>query len=236
MPRIHQPLLDSPSTSSHMSAQDPDELFDVLTADGTATGMTKARHAVHRDGDWHRSLHVWVTGIADDGVPFLLLQRRGIEKDTWPGALDTTVGGHFRTGEALEQVVREVEEEIGVAVTPRNLRWLGTRVSVCDMPSLGIADRELQEVFLLRDDRPLESYHPNADEVMELVRVSLPALLPMLAGDTEQALAALLEASSGTVSQGEITRDGFVATIDAYVYRVAIAAGLVLGGERHVAI
>lgn len=219
-----------------MTAQDPDELFDVVLADGSATGMTKARHAVHRDGDWHRSLHVWVAGFGEDGVPFLLLQRRGFEKDTWPGALDATVGGHFRTGETLEQVVREVEEEIGVAVTPRNLRWLGTRVSVNDTPSLGIADRELQEVFLLRDDRPLETYRPNADEVEALIRASLPTLLAMFVGDAKQAPASMLEASSGTVSHGQVTRDDFVAAIDAYFYRIAIAAGLALRGERHVAI
>ncbi len=153
-----------------MIAQDPDELFDVLRADGRPTGVAKARHAVHRDGDWHRSLHVWVAGVGDEGIPFLMMQRRGLAKDTWPGALDATVGGHFRTGEQLEQVVREVEEEIGIAVTPADLRWFGTRVCVNDAPSLGIVDHELQEVFLLRDDRPLITYQPNAIEVDALVR------------------------------------------------------------------
>lgn len=219
-----------------MSAQDPNELFDVLRADGTLTGVAKARHAVHRDGDWHRSLHVWVAGIGEDSVPFLLLQRRGFEKDTWPGALDATVGGHFRTGETLEQAVREVEEEIGIAVTPRDLRRLGTRVCVDDAPALGIADHELQEVFLLQDDRLFESYRPNAIEVDALVRAPLPTLLPMLAGETREAPASVLEASSGAVSRTVITRDDFVTTIDDYFYRVAIAAGLALRGEQHVAI
>src|SRR5215211_8527831 len=94
-------------------AQDPTERFDVVNADGTPTGRTKARRDVHRDGDWHRAVHVWIAGIGRDGEPFLLFQRRGPEKDTWPNRLDETVGGHYRAGEQLRDSLREVEEEIG---------------------------------------------------------------------------------------------------------------------------
>jgi hypothetical protein len=38
-------------------------------------GVSKPRGAVHRDGDWHRSVHVWLT----DGSS-LLLQRRSAHK------------------------------------------------------------------------------------------------------------------------------------------------------------
>ena len=44
-------------------AQDPNEPFDVIRADGLPTGRVKARDAVHRDGDWHRAIHVWVAGF-----------------------------------------------------------------------------------------------------------------------------------------------------------------------------
>ena len=49
-------------------AQDPGELFDVVRGDGAPTGRIKPRAAVHRDGDWHRAVHVWVTGIEDSGA------------------------------------------------------------------------------------------------------------------------------------------------------------------------
>ncbi len=219
-----------------MIAQDPNELFDVLRADGSATGQVKARHAVHRDGDWHRSLHVWVAGFDATGEPFLLLQRRGKDKDVAPGILDATVGGHFRTGETLVQVVREVEEEIGISVTVADLRRLGTRASVVDALSLGIADRELQEVYLLRDDRPLTDYRLNAAEVDELVRVSLPALLAFLAGDVPELTARVLDAHTGEVREVTLDRSAFIASVDNYYYRVAVAVGFALRGERHVVI
>src|SRR5918997_4236655 len=135
-------------------AQDPNELFDIVNADGTPTGRIKPRRDVHRDGDWHRAVHVWLAGRGDDGEPFLLFQRRGAEKDTWPNRLDATVGGHYRAGEQLHDALREVEEELGVSMNLDHLRRLGTRIAVTEQ-EVGIRDRELQDVFLLRDDRPL---------------------------------------------------------------------------------
>ena len=98
-----------------------DELFDVLDAEGNLTGISKPRGEVHRDGDWHRGLHIWVYGFDPDGTPFMLFQRRSKTKDTWPGKLDVAVGGHYRAGESLAETLRETEEEIGLTtsvVTP----------------------------------------------------------------------------------------------------------------------
>jgi hypothetical protein len=53
-------------------------------------GVSKPRGNVHRDGDWHRSVHVWLT----DGA-CLLLQRRSIHKvgaATPPMAMDAIHG------------------------------------------------------------------------------------------------------------------------------------------------
>ena len=107
-------------------AQDPGEPFDVITADGKPTGRVKSRAEVHRDGDWHRAIHVWVAGVDDRGAPFLTFQRRSPHKDTWPARYDATVGGHYRAGETLAETVREVEEEIGIIPDPRELRPLGS--------------------------------------------------------------------------------------------------------------
>ena len=99
-----------------------DELFDVLDENGCPTGARKARGAVHRDGDWHGALHIWVGGIATGGRPFALFQRRSRSKDTWPGALDVAVGGHLRAGETLADAIREAEEEIGLVVAMEDCR------------------------------------------------------------------------------------------------------------------
>lgn len=147
-------------------AQDPDELFDVITEDGAPTGVVKRRADVHRDGDWHRAIHVWVWGVKDSEA-FLLYNLRGRHKDTWPGVLDVTVGGHLAAGETVEQAYREIEEEIGIVADPAKLHYLETR------KACGQVERELQDTFLYRDDRPLGDYRPNPAELEGLVELSL---------------------------------------------------------------
>jgi len=213
-------------------AQDPDEPFDTLREDGTPTGLVKARHAVHRDGDWHRVLHIWVTGIGPDGLPFLLLQRRGLGKDTHPGLLDVTVGGHYRAGETFADALREAEEEIGIVPDPARLHSLGQRRVTNIDPARGVTDREIQDVYLLRDDRPLSGYAPNPVELAALLRVPVTGLREMLDGTVPAVGVTVLDSATRSVSPGTITTADIVSTATAYVLRVATTAGLVIRGER----
>jgi isopentenyldiphosphate isomerase len=115
-------------------------------------GIRKARGLVHRDGDWHRSVHVWLLDEHDR----LLLQQRSIHKDTNPGCWDVSCAGHITAGdETLESAQRELDEEIGLRASLRALEeaWL------CTVPSQDAGStakhgdfvcREFQEVFLLR--------------------------------------------------------------------------------------
>lgn len=217
-----------------MQAQDPAERFDVVRADGRPTGRTKARSAVHRDGDWHRAIHVWVTGETPDG-PVLLFQQRSAAKDTWPGRLDATVGGHLRAGERIADALREVEEEIGVAVQPDALRRLGVRISVNEQEA-GVVDRELQDVFLLRDDRPLTAYRLHPAELAALVSFPLPALLTFLAGGAHTIAGVAIAPGAAATERRLFRRDDFIPTVDQYFYRVAIAADAALRGAQHVAV
>lgn len=70
------------------------EYFDLLSPTGEPLGITKERNAVHRDGDWHPSVHIFV--IQGDRV---LLQRRKWDKESFPGKLDLACTGHVDAGE-----------------------------------------------------------------------------------------------------------------------------------------
>jgi isopentenyldiphosphate isomerase len=157
------------------------ELFDVLDAEGRPLGIRKTRGDVHRDGDWHAAMHVWVGGVGEDG-PFVVFQRRSQTKDTWPGALDVAVGGHVRAGESFAETVREAEEEIGLAVTLADLVRIGRRFTGAP----GDGDREVQEVFATRSDLTLEAYVLHADEVDAVVSVLLGDALALFRGEIEE--------------------------------------------------
>jgi isopentenyldiphosphate isomerase len=215
-------------------AQDPDELFDIVTADGTPTGRTKRRADVHRDGDWHRAVHVWIYGIDDTG-PYLLLNQRGRHKDTWPLRLDATVGGHLGAGESVEDAFREVEEEVGVVPDVNDLYYLGRRFRSSGGELPGIIDREIQEVYLLRDCRPYLEFRPNPAELEGLVRISLGSALDLFAGNISIARGTRLRAEDRQFEWITVHVDDLLLLgDDNYFLNVATAIHRIIQGETAV--
>lgn len=148
------------------------ELLDVLTPDGTLTGIVKSKHDVHRDGDWHRAAHLWI--VATDGR--VLLQRRALVKHTWPGLWDISVAGHVAAGErAIDAAIREAREELGLAILSEELHFIGTipyHVVLRD----DYTENEIEEVFLLRRDLDPATLTLDPAEVAEVTWVHLDEL------------------------------------------------------------
>ncbi|PWA76984.1 nudix hydrolase [Artemisia annua] len=91
-----------------------EEEFDILTKTGLKTGFSKPRSAVHRDGDYHRAVHVWIFA---ESTQQLLLQKRADFKDSWPGLWDISNAGHVSAGDtSLITARRELQEELGVTL------------------------------------------------------------------------------------------------------------------------
>jgi len=154
----------------------------VLNPSGVPTGVFKARADVHRDGDLHRTLHLWL--VSGDRV---LMQRRAEGKDIEPGKIDVAVGGHFRAGETFLEALREADEELGLRVQPGELTYLGTFRATRHYP--GVTDDELQESYLLRRDAPLESYVLDPGEVDVLYELPLSGAIALYERGTPLAAA-----------------------------------------------
>lgn len=190
------------------AAAEAEERFDVLDAGGAPTGETKARAEVHRDGDWHRAVHVWIV----DGEDRVLLQRRSPFKDLAARRIDVTVGGHLRAGETWPQALREVEEELGLPVAVHEVRHLGTLAS--ERVYRDAVDREVQEVFALRHDQPLDHYRLHPDEVDVLYAVPLTRAIalyrdgrfvPAVGWDAQQRPADALLHEGDLIAEGRAT-------------------------------
>jgi isopentenyldiphosphate isomerase len=216
------------------TAQDPEEPFDIMTSLGEPTGRSKPRWQVHRDGDWHRSIHLWICGV-EQGVPFLDVQRRGLDKDNWPGMLDATVAGHLRAGEDIEAALREADEEVGLTITIRGVVHAGTHVSVED-GSGARKDREFQEILLARLDQPLSAYRPNADEVDGIVRLPLEDAIALLAGVRTAASGRIVRPDGLAAVVLDVTASDFIPSVDRYALRVAVACRRLIAGEHPVVV
>ena len=152
------------------------EQLELLDDEGNSLGRGKARAHVHVDGDWHRAFHLWVVR----GDRHVLVQRRAQSKDLEPGKVDVSVGGHVRFGEALPDVVREADEEIGLQVHPGDLDYLGTVRS--ERVYEAAIDREFQDSYVVRDERDLREFRIDCMEVLVLYEAPLDGLIDLCRG------------------------------------------------------
>ncbi|MEO5730367.1 MAG: NUDIX domain-containing protein [Byssovorax sp.] len=218
-----------------MPAQDLGELFDLFDRDGAPLGRSKPRRDVHRDGDWHRSLHIWVAlreGPDLPGAPrspHLLFQRRSPEKDTWPGALDAAVTGHLRAGESILDGLREAREEIGLELGPGDVVRLGLRR--CDEERGAIQDRELQEIFATATPLPLAFFQPDPDEVTSLVVIESEAAFALFRGERAEA-PAFEQRYGGAPTEIVVRAADFIPAADGYYAAVARSLGALLQGSE----
>jgi len=97
------------------------EILDVLDVQGNKTGNTKLRGEIHRDGDWHRTVHLWVITTHND----LFLQKRADGFWLGNGMLEATSVGHVSAGQTPEDtVLRECFEELGIELVSDQLEYL----------------------------------------------------------------------------------------------------------------
>jgi len=103
------------------------ELLDVVDENGIPTGETVTREEAHRRGIRHRTSHIWVIRI-HNGKAQVLLQKRSLNKDSYPGCYDISSAGHIPAGDGfLDSALRELKEELGVEANADELVYCGQR-------------------------------------------------------------------------------------------------------------
>ncbi|MCK4429514.1 MAG: NUDIX domain-containing protein, partial [Candidatus Aenigmarchaeota archaeon] len=117
----------------------------LIDENGNELGIKKERSEVHRDGDWHKGIHVWI--IVGNKI---LLQKRALEKDTFPDVLDVSCAGHVETGYNYnETAVRELKEELGIQVSAKELIFLERRKFETNDIPIKIINREFINIYIL---------------------------------------------------------------------------------------
>lgn len=129
-----------------------EELIDVLDKNGERTGLVETKPNVHRNRLKHAAVHVWI--YSKDGK--VLLQKRAITKQTWPGRYDVSAAGHVASGETpVSTAQREVAEELGLRIVPSGLNEIFTiSVNLEIMP--GYYENEFDYVYLYAVDGPFD--------------------------------------------------------------------------------
>lgn len=136
------------------------EYIDVLDENGNKTGETKSREEVHKQGLWHRTVHIWVVNSNKE----ILMQLRSPEKKSNPNKWTTSASGHLSAGdESVDGAVRELGEEIGLRVKPVELEYLFTIHE--HFTNDNMINNEIVDVYIIRKDIDINDITLQKEEV-----------------------------------------------------------------------
>ncbi len=164
----------------------PMELFDILNEDGTKTGVVRERGVAHREGSLHATSHIWIVreketaaepcGGETDGKKRpsfeVLLQKRSMEKDSYPGCYDISSAGHVAAGDGhLETALRELAEELGIEADAEDLEPVGICTGYEEETFRGkpFRDAERAQVYVYRRPVDIEKLKLQKEELDEVV-------------------------------------------------------------------
>lgn len=150
-----------------------DEYVDILDENGNYTGKALLKSEAHAKGLFHPTVHVWFYTTGGK----VLLQKRSLQKDTFPGYWDVSVAGHIGAGEApLTSALRETEEELGLHISEESLEKIGVSKSVKKHRN-NLTDCEFHHIYISRLTTPLNQLKLQKSEVDDIKLIAIEDFL-----------------------------------------------------------
>jgi isopentenyldiphosphate isomerase len=213
------------------------ENIDIYDANLGHKGVME-RIKAHKEGEWHRTFHCWVVSTEEGGS--LLFQQRSMKMKNFPGLLDVSAAGHIEAGEAIEEGVRELNEELGIEIDESKLIRLGERIEVADQAN-GQRNREYQSVYMYLTSQPISSYKPEEYEVTALVLLNIQDGFKLFRGEVEKVT---MKGCSYEINENgiwepftlEATTKSFLPRIQQYYLTSLIMAERLLDGNTNLSI
>lgn len=141
-----------------------EEYFDILDENGNKINLIKKRTEVHRDGDWHKAVHIWIVNENGD----ILLQRRASNKDSYPNMLDISCAGHLSArDDSITGALRELKEELSLEINPNELNYI-TTLKRSSEDEDKFVDNEFDDLYLLRTNKKIEDLTYQKEEISEI--------------------------------------------------------------------
>lgn len=136
------------------------EMVDLYDENRLPLGKTAERHAPKGKGEYRMVVHVCVFNSRGQ----LLIQKRTMEKQIWPGMWDVSVGGGVDAGETSRQgAEREFREELGYPLDLTGVR-----------PSVTVNfDGGYDDFYIVKKDLDETRFNLQKEEVSAVRWVSL---------------------------------------------------------------
>jgi len=140
-----------------------DELIDICDEANNPTGVQKMKSEAHKDGLWHRAVHIWLYNSKGE----ILLQWRAKNKLLYPDMWDISAAGHVSAGEdPITSGLREINEEIGLNVKKEDLLFF--KIKKVSAFYKAIKNNEFYYVYFLKHDGDPKKLKLQKEEVQDI--------------------------------------------------------------------
>ncbi|MBR4510765.1 MAG: NUDIX domain-containing protein [Ruminococcus sp.] len=155
-----------------------DEFLNLIDSEARLTSVAKPRSLVHRDGELHPAVHIWIIKRKDMGI-YVLLQKRSHDKNIHPDCYDVSAAGHVAQGEEFRSTaVRETAEELGLKIHGSRLELIGLHRN--QYISGDINDNELRAIYLCREEVDADRLVLQSAEVSDVCWAEIDELLAVM--------------------------------------------------------
>lgn len=167
------------------------EYLDYYDEEGNYLGF-ETRDVIHREGLWHKTVQNWLYTM-DGKIIFQI--RKDSEK------FYTSSSGHVDKGETLEEaLVREMNEELGIIVDPKDAKIIDHVTWVMDkVKSNGfvLKDRAKSTFFLIPYRGDCSDFSFDPEEVLGVVFVDARETLEMFEKNKGKIDAMIVQTENG---------------------------------------
>ncbi|MCB9823062.1 GNAT family N-acetyltransferase [Candidatus Nomurabacteria bacterium] len=202
---------------AELSRNEHEHQVDVLTLpDLKPSGMTQSIVSAIRSNSWLHTSDVWLYRTKPELQ--LLFQQRPLNSPSYAGKLDCSAAGYLMAGESAKAGgARELYEELGVKVDPKDLTSSGRRLNAI-IDHRGRERRIVANINIYQWEHELSDLKIDSKEVNAVFWVKAKDLLRIESGGK---LKAVGEDSKGNKLEEEFGFDDFAYNIDGYYFRIA---------------
>jgi len=155
-------------------------ILEIIDENDKVVGK-ETRHEIHKNGLLHREIHVWLY----NGEGELFFQKRANDKDTFPGLLDASVGGHVEVGDSYEETaVKEIKEETGLEIKSKDLKLIAKIRQVAEDKITNTVNNSIKYIYACRYDGPVGKLRVEKGKATGFEIVKINSLFKMT--DTEK--------------------------------------------------
>lgn len=175
MLKIHEQGTERVILYKSIFADEQKEHFRLFDEKGEPLELIKERNAVHRDGNLHGAVHIWIMekyekSTGEEGIR-VLLQKRSANKDSFPNCFDCSCAGHLDAGEDfISAALRELLEELSFEADEEDLEFLFKQIVGGEyrFHDADFKNHELNYVYLLKKPVHIEVLNFQKEEIQGL--------------------------------------------------------------------